>query len=58
MKLYYKEPSELTPLVSLNPDKGVLIIDGSCNLEEPEVFLTVYLTGSKSILKTHTKTPF
>ena len=38
MKLYYKEPSELTPLVSLNPDKGVLIIDGSCNLEEPEGF--------------------
>ena len=38
MKLYYKESSEETPLVSLNPDKGVLIIDGNCNLEEPESF--------------------
>tara|TARA_B110000971_G_scaffold215118_1_gene248086 strand:- start:62 stop:445 length:384 start_codon:yes stop_codon:yes gene_type:complete len=36
--LYYKEASKETPLVSLNPDKGLLIIDGNCNSETPDEF--------------------
>ncbi len=36
--MYYKEASEETPLVSLNPDKGLLIIDGNCNSEAPDEF--------------------
>jgi len=54
MKLYYKESSEETPLVSLNPDKGVLIIDGNCNLEEPEHFFN----GISNWINKYSKKPY
>lgn len=54
MKLYYKESSEVTPLVSLNPDKGVLIIDGNCNLEEPESFFN----GISNWINKYSKNPY
>ena len=54
MKLYYKESSEVTPLVSLNPDKGVLIIDGNCNLEEPESFFN----GISTWINKYSKNPY
>lgn len=54
MKLYYKESSEETPLVSLNPDKGVLIIDGNCNLEEPELFFD----GISNWINKYSKKPY
>lgn len=38
MSLFYKKASDQTPLISFNSDKGVLVIDGHCNLEEPDVF--------------------
>ena len=38
--MYYKESTEETPIVSLNPEKGVLLIDGNCESETPEEFFT------------------
>ena len=38
MSLFNKKASDQTPLISFNSEKGVLVIDGNCNLEEPDVF--------------------
>ena len=38
MNPLYKKSSEQTPLVSFNSEKGVLVIDGNCNLEDPSLF--------------------
>jgi hypothetical protein len=38
MSLFNKKASDRTPLISFNSEKGVLVIDGNCNLEEPDVF--------------------
>ena len=38
--MYYKESTEETTIVSLNPEKGVLLIDGNCESETPEEFFT------------------
>ena len=38
MEQLYKKASEQTPLVSFNAEKGVLVIDGNCNLEDPTLF--------------------
>ena len=36
--MYYIEASKETPLVSLNPEKGVFLIDGDCISETPNEF--------------------
>ena len=36
--MYYKESTKETPIVSLNSDKGVLLIDGNCESETPDEF--------------------
>ena len=38
--MYYKESTKETPIVSLNSEKGVLLIDGNCESESPEDFFT------------------
>tara|TARA_B100000497_G_C7432750_1_gene270133 strand:- start:81 stop:479 length:399 start_codon:yes stop_codon:yes gene_type:complete len=38
MNQLYKKASEQTPLISFNPTKGVLVIDGNCNLDDPTLF--------------------
>ena len=38
--MYYKESTKETPIVSLNSEKGVLLIDGNCESETPEEFFT------------------
>ena len=38
MSLLYKKSSEKTPLISFNSDKGILLIDGNCNMEDPTDF--------------------
>tara|TARA_B100000575_G_C22510606_1_gene332703 strand:+ start:26 stop:418 length:393 start_codon:yes stop_codon:yes gene_type:complete len=38
--LYYKESTKETPIVSLNSEKGVLLIDGNCELESPDEFFS------------------
>ena len=36
--MYYKDPTKETPLISFNSEKGVLLIDGKCISESPEIF--------------------
>lgn len=38
--MYYKESTKETPIVSLNSEKGVLLIDGNCESESPDEFFT------------------
>lgn len=38
--MYYKESTKETPVVSLNSEKGVLLIDGNCESETPDEFFT------------------
>ncbi len=38
--MYYKESTKETPIVSLNSEKGVLLIDGNCELESPDEFFS------------------
>ena len=38
--MYYKESTEETPIVSLNSEKGVLLIDGNCESETTEEFFS------------------
>tara|TARA_B100001057_G_scaffold485185_1_gene564504 strand:- start:612 stop:1010 length:399 start_codon:yes stop_codon:yes gene_type:complete len=38
MNQLYKKASKQTPLVSFNSEKGVLVIDGNCNLDDPTLF--------------------
>ena len=38
--MYYKESTKETPIVSLNSEKGVLLIDGNCESEKPDEFFT------------------
>lgn len=38
--MYYKESTKETPIVSLNSEKGVLLIDGNCESETPDEFFT------------------
>lgn len=38
--MYYKESTKETPIVSLNSEKGVLLIDGNCESETPHEFFT------------------
>ena len=38
--MYYKESTKETPIVSLNSEKGVLLIDGNCESETPNEFFT------------------
>ena len=38
--MYYKESTKETPIVSLNSEKGVLLIDGNCELETPDEFFS------------------
>jgi hypothetical protein len=58
--LYYIEASKETPLVSLNSEKGVFLIDGDCVSENPDEFfnnITNWIENySKSPYKTTTLT--
>ena len=38
--MYYRESTKETPIISLNSEKGVLLIDGNCESESPEDFFT------------------
>ena len=38
--MYYKESTKETPIVSLNSEKGVLLIHGNCESETPDEFFT------------------
>ena len=38
--MYYRESTKKTPIISLNSEKGVLLIDGNCESETPEEFFT------------------
>ena len=38
--MYYRESTKETPIISLNSEKGVLLIDGNCESETPEEFFT------------------
>ena len=38
--MYFKESTKETPIVSLNSEKGVLLIDGNCESETPDEFFT------------------
>ena len=39
--MYYIEASKETPLVSLNLEKGVFLIDGNCISENPDDFFNI-----------------
>jgi hypothetical protein len=58
--LYYIEASKETPLVSLNSEKGVFLIDGNCVSENPDEFfnnITNWIENySKNPYKTTTLT--
>jgi hypothetical protein len=58
--LYYIEASKETPLVSLNSEKGVFLIDGNCVSENPDKFfnnITNWIENySKNPYKTTTLT--
>ena len=58
--MYYIEASKETPLVSLNPEKGVFLIDGNCVSENPDEFfnnITNWIENySKNPYKTTTLT--
>ena len=58
--MYYIEASKETPLVSLNSEKGVLLIDGDCVSETPDEFfnnITNWIENySKNPYKTTTLT--
>tara|TARA_A200000113_G_scaffold60758_1_gene52053 strand:+ start:30988 stop:31380 length:393 start_codon:yes stop_codon:yes gene_type:complete len=58
--LYYIEASKETPLVSLNSEKGVFLIDGECVSETPDEFfnnITNWIENySKNPYKTTTLT--
>jgi len=58
--LYYIEASKETPLVSLNSEKGVFLIDGECISETPDEFfnnITNWIENySKNPYKTTTLT--
>tara|TARA_Y100000385_G_scaffold276814_1_gene323018 strand:- start:993 stop:1391 length:399 start_codon:yes stop_codon:yes gene_type:complete len=38
MKLFYKKATTESPLISFNPDKGIFLIDGNCNMVDPGSF--------------------
>lgn len=38
MSLFYKKASEESPLISFNAETGLLLIDGSCNMGDPDSF--------------------
>ena len=58
--MYYIEASKETPLVSLNSEKGVFLIDGNCVSENPDEFfnnITNWIENySKNPYKTTTLT--
>ena len=58
--MYYIEASKETPLLSLNSEKGVLLIDGDCVSETPDEFfnnITNWIENySKNPYKTTTLT--
>ena len=58
--MYYIEASKETPLVSLNSEKGVFLIDGNCVSENPDKFfnnITNWIENySKNPYKTTTLT--
>ena len=58
--MYYIEASKETPLVSLNSEKGVFLIDGECVSETPDEFfnnITNWIVNySKNPYKTTTLT--
>ncbi|MEJ6753877.1 MAG: DUF1987 domain-containing protein [Flavobacteriales bacterium] len=58
--MYYIEASKETPLVSLNSEKGVFLIDGDCLSQNPDKFfnnITKWIENySKSPYKTTTLT--
>jgi len=52
--LYYIEASKETPLVSLNSEKGVFLIDGDCISETPGEFFN----NITSLIENYSKNPY
>jgi len=52
--LYYIEASKETPLVSLNSEKGVFLIDGNCVSENPDEFFN----NITNWIENYSKNPF
>ena len=54
--MYYIEASKETPLVSLNSEKGVFLIDGECVSETPDEFFNNITNWIESYSKNPYKT--
>ena len=54
--MYYIEASKETPLVSLNSEKGVFLIDGNCVSENPDEFFNNISNWIENYSKNHYKT--
>ena len=52
--MYYIEASKETPLVSLNSEKGVFLIDGECVSETPDEFFN----NITNWIKNYSKNPY
>ena len=52
--MYYIEASKETPLVSLNSEKGVFLIDGNCVSENPDEFFNKITNW----IENYSKTPY
>lgn len=52
--MYYIEASKETPLVSLNSEKGVFLIDGNCVSENPDEFFN----NITNWIENYSKNPF
>ena len=52
--MYYIEASKETPLVSLNSEKGVFLIDGDCISETPGEFFN----NITSLIENYSKNPY
>ena len=52
--MYYIEASKETPLVSLNSEKGVFLIDGDCISETPGKFFN----NITSLIENYSKNPY
>ena len=52
--MYYIEASKETPLVSLNSEKGVFLIDGNCVSENPDEFFN----NITNLIENYSKNPY
>ena len=52
--MYYIEASKETPLVSLNSEKGVFLIDGNCVSENPDEFFN----NITNCIENYSKNPY